>query len=122
LKRAVILFAHGSRDAQWRRPVERLARALGKKSRGPQVLTAYLEHTAPSLESRVDALCRRGYARLTIVPVFFGTGRHLKRDLAAKAAALRQRHKGLRLVVERAVGERPRVIAALAAALAAGVK
>jgi sirohydrochlorin cobaltochelatase len=59
---------------------------------------------------------------MTIVPVFLGTGRHLRRDLAAKAAALRRRHKGLRLNVERALGERPRVIAALAAALASGVK
>jgi len=75
----------------------------------------------PSLDEAIASLATAGVRSVRVVPVFVGSGRHLKRDLAKKAAALRRRHKAVRITVERAIGERPRVIEALAAAIAAGI-
>ena len=122
MKRAVILLAHGSRDPAWRLPIERLCRAIGAKLNGVPVAPAYLESMQPDLESQVGAFAELGCRRQTIVPVFIGAGRHLKRDLARKVKALGRRHKGVRLTVKRALGEQRQVLAAIAAAIAAGVK
>ena len=122
MKRVVILLAHGSRDPQWRAPIERLCRALAARLSGVRVASAYLESMQPDLESQVAALAARGYRHQTIVPVFIGAGRHLKRDLVRKVKALNRRHKDVRLKVGRAIGEQRRVLAAIAEAIAAGVK
>jgi sirohydrochlorin cobaltochelatase len=121
LKRAVILLAHGSRDPQWRRPIERLCRALRAQLNGVRIAPAYLESMRPDLAAQVGALVRLGCRQLTIVPVFIGTGRHLRRDLARQVKALGRRHPGARFKVERAIGEQPSVLAAIAAAIAAGI-
>jgi sirohydrochlorin cobaltochelatase len=122
LKRAVILFAHGSRDPQWRAPIERLCRALRARLRGVRVAPAYLESMQPDLEAQVGALARLGYLDQSIVPVFVGAGRHLKRDLVRQVRALNRRHPEVRLTVAPALGEQRKVLAAIAAAIAAGVK
>jgi sirohydrochlorin cobaltochelatase len=121
LKQVLILLAHGSRDPDWSTPVERLIHAVARRLRGVDVALAFLESTLPDLETQVAIFAELGYRRQTIVPVFLGSGRHLKRDLAKKTEVLRKRHKGVRITVERALGERPRVIEALAAAIAAGI-
>jgi len=118
LKQVLILLAHGSRDPQWSRPLRRVAALL---SRTFIVKVAYLEFMRPTLDEVIASLATAGVQSTRVVPVFVGSGRHLKRDLAKKADALRKRHKGVRITVERALGERPRVIEALAAAIAAGI-
>jgi sirohydrochlorin cobaltochelatase len=119
LKRALLLLAHGSRDPQWRKPLERLLEAVSSRSRFDAVALAYLESTAPDLESTVGELFDGGIRRQTIVPVFLGSGRHLKRDLVRKVAALHKRHAGLRLTVRPPIGEQRAVIEAIAIAIAA---
>jgi sirohydrochlorin cobaltochelatase len=118
LKQVLILLAHGSRDPQWSRSFRRLASLLSKRF---LVKVAYLEFMRPSLDGAIASLATAGVRSVRVVPVFVGSGRHLKRDLAKKAAALRKQHKGLRITVERAIGEKPEVIKALARAIAAGI-
>ena len=120
MKQAVLLFAHGSRDPRWRLPVERLRRTLARRL-GGAVATAYLEFSRPDLESQVAAFVDQGFKRVRIVPVFLGAGRHLKRDLARKATALRRKHS-MRISVGRAIGEQSAVIAAIAGAIEKGVR
>ena len=40
---AIILFAHGSRDVLWRRPIEAVANEMKQLSPDTQVACAYLE-------------------------------------------------------------------------------
>jgi sirohydrochlorin cobaltochelatase len=115
LRRALLLLAHGSRDPQWSRPFKRLASLLSAKF---LVQVAYLEFMRPSLDEAAAKLAAAGARSVRVVPVFVGSGRHLKRDLARKAAALRKRHPRLRIAVRRAIGEETRVIEAIAAAIA----
>lgn len=117
MKQALILFAHGSRDAQWARPFEALRAALAPRC---DVELAYLELMSPTLEEALARLAARGARRVRVVPVFLGQGAHLRRDLPALAAAAGARHPGLEIALEPAIGEQPEVIAALAAAIARG--
>ena len=118
MKQVLILLAHGSRDPQWSRSFRRLASLLSKRF---LVKVAYLEFMRPSLDEAIASLATAGVRSIRVAPVFVGSGRHLKRDLAKKAAALRKQHKGVRITVERAIGEKPEVIEALARAIAAGI-
>ena len=119
MKRALVLFAHGSRDPRWARPFESLAARLSKKF---LVRLAYLEIMKPSLGEAVSALAAAGARSVRVVPLFLGPGGHVKDDLPRLVAAVRRAHPELELVLEKPIGEQQKVLAAIAAAIAAGVK
>ncbi len=117
MKQALVLFAHGSRDAQWAQPFEALRARLAPTF---DVELAFLELMPPTLEEALARLAARGARRVRVVPVFLGQGAHLRRDLPALAAAAAARHPGLEISLEPALGEQPAVLEALAAAIARG--
>ena len=115
---AIVLFAHGSRDREWARPLEHLADTLRKKVSGPVEL-AYLELMQPSLDEAIAALAH-GVNSVRVVPVFLGQGAHVKEDLPKLVAAAQRKHAALTIKLEPAIGEQPGVIEAIAAAIARG--
>lgn len=114
-RQAVVLFAHGSRDPLWHKPIQAVSERLQAQHPGLVVRTAYLELTQPDLPTVVDALVDQGVLRVRVVPLFLGVGRHAREDLPALAAALRSRHAALALELARAVGEEERLLDLLAA-------
>ena len=114
-QRAVVLFAHGARDPEWARPFEALRRNVLALTPGVAAEIAYLEMMRTTLAEAVSGLAARGIGRITIVPIFFAQGGHLKRDLPAIVDALRLAHPALDIEVTPAIGEQPQVIAAIAA-------
>jgi sirohydrochlorin cobaltochelatase len=119
MARATVLFAHGARDPDWARPFRKLLAELGGRLPGERVALAFLELMQPSLPDCAAALYAEGVRELRVVPVFFGAGGHLKKDLPEIVAQIRARHAGLSISVEPPIGERPEVIAAIAAVIAA---
>jgi sirohydrochlorin cobaltochelatase len=117
LKDGIVLFAHGSRDPQWARPFEQLAKALSAKVSAP-VRLAYLELMQPTLGEAIAALANEGIASIRVVPVFLGQGGHTKQDLPKLVAAARDRHPGTDISLDAPIGEQPSVIEAIAAAIA----
>ena len=112
-KQGLVLFAHGSRDPSWARPVRRIAARLRGIYR---VEVAYLEHMRPTLEEALGRLVPE-VRTVRIVPLFLGAGGHLKRDLPKLVSAARRRHRGVKLVLEKPIGEQPAVLAAIAKAI-----
>ncbi|RKP56709.1 sirohydrochlorin chelatase [Pararobbsia silviterrae] len=110
----LILFGHGARDARWKAPFERLQRMLATMHTGP-VSLAFLELMSPDLPSAVDAHVAQGCARVTVIPVFFGQGGHVRRDLPDIVAQCQARHPGIEIRCATAVGEDEGVLAAIAA-------
>lgn len=108
--RARILFAHGSRDPLWKGPIEAVARRLADLAPGLPVACAYLELMTPDLASCVDAYIAQGRTELEIVPLFFGTGRHLREDLPVLVNEVRVRHPGVNITLRPALGEDPAII------------
>lgn len=108
--KAIVLFGHGSRDPLWRLPMEAVAARLRTLSPGTPVRCAYLELDAPDLATAAGELVATGADRLTIVPMFLGTGRHARDDLPRLVDALRERHPGVAFALQKPVGEDARVL------------
>jgi sirohydrochlorin cobaltochelatase len=115
MKHGLILFGHGSRDARWAEPFERIAQRLRAQRGADQpVLLAFLELMTPSLPEAVAALAADGCAAVTVVPAFLGQGGHIRRDLPQLIDACRARHPGLAIDCATAAGEDDAVLDAIA--------
>ena len=79
---------------------------------------AFLEAMDPSLEKAVSALVKDGARSIRVVPVFLGYGGHLREDLPKLINAVGEQHAGLRLTLDRPVGEQAAVVEAIASAIA----
>ncbi len=112
--RGILLFAHGSRDARWREPVEAVMRRIQAQDPAVRVACAYLELVAPDLPTAAHALVERGVGRIRVVPMFLGMGKHVREDLPLLLDALRRAHPSVDISLARAVGEEPEVIDLLA--------
>jgi sirohydrochlorin cobaltochelatase len=110
---AIILFGHGARDIRWREPFDRLAFLWRAQHAGVPVELAFLEMMAPSLEDAVASLSVQGVTQITVVPVFFGQGGHLRNDFPALLEACKARFPKLALSATPAVGEDEVVLQAI---------
>ena len=112
---AIILFAHGSRDALWRRPIEAVANQIKQLSPDTQVACAYLELTEPDLQTTVAGLVQTGVNAIRIVPMFLGVGRHAREDLPLLLQDLIIQQPGVTFELRNAIGEEPEMTRAMAA-------
>jgi sirohydrochlorin cobaltochelatase len=111
----IVLFAHGARDARWAEPFERLAAKLrALASPETHVTLAFLELMTPDLPSAVARQVSDGCTTVTVVPVFFGQGGHVRRDLPQVIDACRAAHPGVEIRSAQPVGEDDAVLDALA--------
>ena len=114
--RAIVLFAHGARDPRWAAPFEAVAERVRDAAPGRVVRLAFLELMAPSLAETLDALAAAGIVQIDVVPLFLGTGGHLRKDLPRQAEEACRSHPGLHLRIHPPVGEAADVIEAMAQA------
>jgi sirohydrochlorin cobaltochelatase len=113
--KAVILLGHGSRDPLWRRPIEAVAERLAREHAELAVCCAYLELQQPDLAAAAAQLAAGGAQRITIVPMFLGTGKHGRDDPPRLLEELRRTHPAIHFELRPPVGEDQRVLDLLAA-------
>jgi len=116
---ALILFAHGARDPEWRAPVDALAQRLRESMPGVRVDVAFLEFMQPTLNETIDLAVRAGARRVAIAPLFWAEGGHLKREVPLLLAAAQRAHPGVALERWPVLGDVPEVLDALAGVYAA---
>jgi len=109
-----ILFAHGSRDPLWRKPIEAVALRITEMAPQVQVRCAYLELTAPDLTTSADELIALGVSHLTVLPLFLGVGKHAREDLPVLVAELQARHPVVAINLRPAIGEDAQMIELMA--------
>ncbi len=109
----IILFAHGARDPNWARPLERLKRMLAERMPEAIVEPAFLEHMQPSLEDAAADLIGRGATELSIVPVFIANGGHLREDLPKRVDSLTAKHPGIPVRIAPPIGEVDTILSAI---------
>lgn len=97
---AVIFFCHGSRDANWRAPFERIVEDFQSAQPGRIARLAFLELMEPRLPEVLDRCVTEGATRLRIVPLFLAPGAHTERDLPALVAEARERWPTLQVRIE----------------------
>jgi sirohydrochlorin cobaltochelatase len=114
-RQGIVLFGHGARDARWAEPFARLAEKVrAQAGAGTDVVLAFLELMTPDLPAAVAHLAGAGCATITVIPVFFGQGGHVRRDLPTLLDACRAAHPGVTIRSATAVGEDDAVLDALA--------
>jgi sirohydrochlorin cobaltochelatase len=111
--KAIILFGHGARDTRWREPFDRLAGLWQAQHPDVPVELAFLEMMQPSLEDAVKSLGEKGASQITVVPVFFGQGGHLRNDFPVLLEACQKQYPNLKLSAKPAVGEDLAVLQAI---------
>jgi sirohydrochlorin cobaltochelatase len=108
--KAIILFGHGSRDPQWREPMDAVANRIRARVAQVQVRCAFLELDTPDLATAVDDVVQAGADSVRVVPMFLGTGRHAREDLPPMLEKCRQAHPTVQFELASSVGEDPRVL------------
>ena len=113
----LILFAHGSRDARWAAPFEAVAARIRALRPGVPLQLAFLEQMRPTLSEAAAALVAAGCRQVDVLPMFLGTGGHVKRDLPVLLDGMRQAHPQVVFTLHEAIGEHRGVHAAMAEAI-----
>ena len=112
--RAIILFGHGSRDPLWRLPLDAVAQRISSQEPETPVRVAFLELDQPDLATAACELVAAGARRITIVPMFLGTGRHAREDLPLLVDGVRRSHPEIEFLLQPAVGENALLLELLA--------
>jgi sirohydrochlorin cobaltochelatase len=111
---AIILFAHGSRDPLWHKPIQAVAERIVQRSPHTVVRCAYLELTEPDLPHVANDLIAQGATHLCVVPMFLGVGRHAREDLPQLITELKRSHPSIDITCQPAVGEQDSLLDLLA--------
>lgn len=121
MKAGLLLFAHGARDPNWSLPFQAVLESVRVRAPEVSVLLSYLEFMSPDLIDAGAALAAQGCTQVDVVPLFLGTGGHVRRDLPLLIETLRTAHPQTTWTVRSSIGEAPGVIEAIAAASLAGL-
>ena len=113
MTQAILLFAHGSRDASWRAPFEAIFQEVKVRHEGP-VQLAFLEYMSPEFLEAVTELVAQGVTHVRVVPLFLAAGGHVRSCLPALVTEARQAHTGLQLTVLPPLGESAVLVSAFA--------
>jgi sirohydrochlorin cobaltochelatase len=110
---AVILFAHGSRDPNWRLPFESIAHHVKQNHAGLTSL-AFLENMQPDLLTAIGAMVEAGAREIKIVPMFLAVGSHVRKDLPELLTQARQAYPDIEITATQAIGENEAIQRAIA--------
>jgi len=110
----LILFAHGARDPRWAGPFEAVAAQVRAQHPKAQVRLAFLEFMTPTLLQAGTELADAGCRQVAVLPMFLGTGGHVRKDLPLLMDELRAAHPQVQFKLHAAVGEMQTVTTAMA--------
>lgn len=118
MKRGLLLFAHGARDARWAEPFDAVAARARALAPGTEVVLAFLEFMTPTLLEAGGRLAAAGCEQVEVLPLFLGAGGHVRKDLPVLLDELAAAHPGTAWRLHGAVGQLDAVIDAMAQAAA----
>lgn len=107
----LVLLAHGSEDARWQEPFERLQQALS--SRADElggVALAYLQFCPPTLAEALQSCEEQGARKVLVLPVLMSGRGHLMRDVPPVVEAACSAVPGVDVVLSGALGEQREVL------------
>ena len=113
---AMILLAHGARDARWAQPFQAIREQLRGARPGIAVELAFLEFMEPTLAGACEQLVARGASRIVVCPLFLGVGGHVARDLPRLLRDVEQRWPSVSFECTPTLGDDPELLRAIAGA------
>jgi sirohydrochlorin cobaltochelatase len=121
MDQAVILFAHGARDARWAVPLSELAEAVRVQDPRASVRTAFLELQAPTLMEALEAAASDGVRRVHVVPVFWAAAGHVDNQMPSIVAEFGRRYPHVAVRVLPVLSELPGMLDFIARTVADSV-
>ncbi len=107
MKHALLLIAHGSRNADANQDLHFLASTLEQTGAYPIVEPAFLELASPSIDSAAERCVERGAETVVLLPYFLSAGVHFRRDLQAWRDKLAAEAPNVRFVLAEPLGRHP---------------
>jgi sirohydrochlorin ferrochelatase len=103
---ALLLIAHGSRQAEANTDLHHVA--AGLRARGHALVVAsFLELAEPGILDGGRQCVEAGARRVVLVPYFLSAGVHVRRDLSAAREALAGQFPDVEFVLADALGQHP---------------
>lgn len=112
--KGIILLAHGSRDPDWVIPFEGIRARVENLRPQWKVALAYLEHSVPDFATAADDLAARGVESVSVVPLFLGSGGHVRRDVPELLERAMRSHPRMKFEAVPFVGDADAVLQAIA--------
>jgi sirohydrochlorin ferrochelatase len=104
---AILLIAHGSRQALANDDLHQLAARFVEKGDYPIVEPCFLELAEPDIATAGARCVAQRARRVLMVPYFLSAGVHLVRDLAEARDDLQRRHPDVEFRLGEALGPHP---------------
>jgi sirohydrochlorin ferrochelatase len=113
VKTALLLIAHGSREAEAN--ADLLALAAGLRARGHALVeVAYLELAEPGIEEAGAGCVEQGAHQVILVPYFLSAGVHVRRDLTEARTRLAERFPQVEFRLAEPLGRHPLLVEVVA--------
>ena len=109
---ALLLVAHGSRRQQSNNEVTELADRLRDSCHDDYkiVNSGFLELASPSIPEGIENCINDGATRVTILPYFLNSGRHVVEDVPDIVADAKNRHPDVDIIVAPHLGASPLMV------------
>ena len=114
MKQGIVLFGHGSRNADWALPFEAIRREIMQQQPDTPVELGFLELMQPTLPDAVAKLAAQGVGKVAVVPVFISAGSHVREDLPRLVEEALSRSPGLDISIADPLGDAPEMLRAMA--------
>jgi sirohydrochlorin ferrochelatase len=111
---AVVLIAHGSRQASANGDAVYFAEQLQKHGIARQVQAAYLELAEPTIAMAVSCCLQIRPKAVVLLPYFLSAGVHVRRDLAEMCQQLERAHPEVQFILAEPLGRHASLTSALA--------
>lgn len=107
MKTALLLIAHGSREATANEDLAALARDFVSHLDYAIVEAAYLELAGPRIDAGAAACVEAGVGRVILLPYFLAAGVHVRRDLTEARRRLAARYPEVDFILAEPLGRHP---------------
>lgn len=95
MQTALLLIAHGSRQAEANADLVHFAEVLRRQGPESIVEASFLESAPPDIQTGGATCVERGADRVVLVPWFLSAGVHVRRDLEEHRQRLAERFPGV---------------------------
>ena len=109
MRTALLLIAHGSRQAEANDDLRHVAAELERRGQAI-VVSAFLELAEPDIAVGGRRCVARGAERVVLVPYFLSAGVHVRRDLAEARARLAERSPAVEFRLAEPLGRHPLLV------------
>jgi sirohydrochlorin ferrochelatase len=114
LPTALLVIAHGSREAEANGDLYHMVDALRSRRRHVAVEAAFLELAQPDIDQGGARCVERGAERVVLLPYFLSAGVHVLRDLTEARRRLAERFPQVEFRLAEPLGRHPLLLEILA--------